>query len=290
VERKAWCPSKHSFASLSRTSPTPFKILISPSIQAQGYTRQTITFNGSVHVKQIGHAVLHLDAYNEDYAQTLPAVTIKSLLTGCPYPELSGPVHIYSSSGYTSKIEFSGISMLGIGGDKKNTVRAKLYKTSDDNKTPLYEVEGQWSDTFLFRDARQQNLDPVDAFDTHTSKPTPLTVAAPLSSQDPWESRRAWHKVATAIRAGDMQGTSAAKSVIEKAQREMRKREKAEGRQWDPKFFTRVDRAPLFDRLAAPHGELLQPEMTSGIWRFDEEKFRMARVPFHGELKPWGED
>lgn len=165
-------------------------------------------------------------------------------------------------------------------------MRAKLYKTGDE-KIPLYEVEGQWSDTFHFRDARQ-NLDPVDAHDTHTSKPTPLTIATPLESQDPWESRRAWSAVASAIRAGDMHGTSSAKSIVEKAQREMRKQEKAEGRQWDPKFFTRVERAPLFERLAAPHGEQLRPEMTSGIWRFDEDKFRTARVPFHGELKPCG--
>lgn len=235
---------------------------------------------------QIGHAVLHLDAYDEDYLQTLPTLTIKSLLTGSPYPELSGPVHIYSSSGYTSEIEFSGTSMMGLRGDKKNTVRAKLYKTGD-NKNSLYEVEGQWNDAFVFRDV-QKNED-LEAYDTHTSKPTPLIVA-PLEGQDPWESRRAWSGVIKALRAGDMQGTSAAKSVIEKAQREMRKREEAEGGKWEAKFFTTVDNAPLFERLAVPHGEQLQSDMTDGIWRFDDEKFRKTRVPFHGTLTPWGSE
>lgn len=107
--------------------------------QAQGYTRQQITFNGSVHITQIGHANLHIDAYDEEYLQTLPSVTIKSLFSGSPYPELNGLVYIYSSSGYTAKIDFSGTSMLGLAGNKKNTVRAVLYKTGDE-KNRLYEI------------------------------------------------------------------------------------------------------------------------------------------------------
>jgi oxysterol-binding protein-related protein 9/10/11 len=233
---------------------------------------------------QIGHAVLHLDAYDEDYLQTLPSVTIKSLLTGSPYPELNGPVHIYSSSGYTSKIEFSGTSMLGLRGDKKNTVHATLCKTGD-TKNPLYEVHGQWSDEFVFTNVRTKT--DVETYDTHKIDATPLIVA-PLAEQDPWESRRAWSGVVEALQAGDMQGTSDAKSIIEEAQREMRKKEEAEGREWDPHFFSRAHGDPAFEKLAAPHGEHLHPDMTNGIWRFDEEKFKKAKVPFHGNLIPWG--
>jgi oxysterol-binding protein-related protein 9/10/11 len=233
---------------------------------------------------QIGHAVLHLEAYGEDYLQNLPSVSIKNLLTGSPYPELNGPVHIYSSSGYTSKIEFSGTSMMGLTGDKRNTVHATLYKTGE-AENPLYQVDGQWSDEFVFKDVR--NKTDLETYDTHTSECTPLKVA-PLHEQDPWESRRAWSDVVTALRAGDMSATSAAKSIIEKAQRQMRKKEEAEGRKWEPKFFSRVDSDPQFERLGVPQGEKLHAEMTSGIWRFDEEKFRRAKVPFHGDLTPRG--
>jgi oxysterol-binding protein-related protein 9/10/11 len=234
---------------------------------------------------QIGHANLHLDKYNEDYLQTLPSVTIKSLLTGNPYPELNGPVHIYSSSGYTSKIEFHGTSMMGFTGHKKNTVHATLYRTGDE-KNPVYEIDGQWNDEFVFKDVRTKTE--LDNYDTHEHKPTKLIVA-PLEEQDPWESRRAWSAVTSAIRAGDMQGTSDAKSHIEEAQREMRKKEDAEGREWEPKFFSKVERDEVFEKLAEPHGERLRPEMTSGVWRFDEKKFRKAKVPFRGDLTPWGE-
>ena len=69
----------------------------------------------------------------------------------------------------------------------------------------------------------------------------------------------------------------------------MRKEEEAEGRKWEPRFFSRVDSDDEFERLAKPQGEELQEESTSGIWRFDEEKYRRARRPYHGDLTPWGE-
>jgi oxysterol-binding protein-related protein 9/10/11 len=241
-----------------------------------------MTFNGSLHIKQTGHANLHIDAYDEDYLQTLPSVSIKSLLTGSPYPELEGPVYIYSSSGYTSKIEFTGTSMLGLGGDKRNTVRALLYKTGEE-ENPLYEVEGRWSDELVFKDV--QNSKQIETYNTNTNPATPLTVA-PLEQQDPWESRRAWSAVAKAIQAGDMQGTSEAKARIEKAQREMRQKEQAEWKKWEPKFFSRVENDPEFERLAAPRGVNLHADRTDGIWRFDKDKFRRATVPFHGDLTP----
>ncbi len=176
--------------------------------------------------------------------------------------------------------------MIGLRGDKKNTVRASLYKTGDE-KNPLYEVEGQWSDEFVFKDVR--NKKDLETYDTHKSETTPLIVA-PLEQQDPWESRRAWSGVVKAIKAGDMQGTSDAKSIIEEGQRAMRKKEKADGRKWEAKFFSRIESASEFEALAALHGEDLHSDMTDGIWRFDEEKFRRAKVPFHGDLTPLGSE
>ena len=48
------------------------------------------------------------------------------------------------------------------------------------------------------------------------------------------ESRRAWAKVADAILKGDMDTTAREKSIIENRQREMRRIEQAEGREWEP--------------------------------------------------------
>jgi len=60
------------------------------SVQAEGYTRQEITFSGTVNIKQIGHAILTLSQHNESYLIPLPNVKVKGLVSGTPYPELSG--------------------------------------------------------------------------------------------------------------------------------------------------------------------------------------------------------
>jgi len=74
-------------------------------VRAEGFTRQEITFSGSVNIQQIGHAVLHIDQYDEDYLIPLPNVKVKGILTGGPYPELTEPCTIVSSSGYVADVD-----------------------------------------------------------------------------------------------------------------------------------------------------------------------------------------
>ena len=75
-----------------------------------------------------------------------------------------------------------------------------------------------------------------------------------------------------------MDKTSLEKSKIENSQRDMRKKEQAEGREWERRFFTRVPNDPVFDRLAAPLGERSETEKTGGIWRFDVGKAERVNV------------
>ena len=175
--------------------------------------------------------------------------------------------------------------MLGLSGSKKNSVRAKLYR-SDDEENVLYEVDGQWNDEFVFRDVR--NNKDVEKYDTRTDDISPMTVAA-IPEQDAWESRRAWSDVIKSLRAGDMRATAQAKSKIEQAQRAMRKEEKEKGKMWEAKFFSRVEHDSVFEKIAVPQGETLHPQATNGIWRFDQEKFEQATMPYHGDTTPWGE-
>lgn len=79
------------------------------------------------------------------------------------------------------------------------------------------------------------------------------------------------------------------KSKLEQAQREMRRKEKAEGKNWTQLFFTRAEDDPLFERLAGHDAkEQLSADLTGGVWRFDENKARRARVPYHEGLTPTG--
>ncbi len=74
--------------------------------QGEGYTRVEMTFNGTISIVQTGHAVLHIDKYEEDHLIFLPNAKVKGFLSGCLYPELTGTYHIVSSSGYITVLRF----------------------------------------------------------------------------------------------------------------------------------------------------------------------------------------
>ncbi|KAL2014596.1 hypothetical protein VTN00DRAFT_2121 [Thermoascus crustaceus] len=263
-------------------------------VELQGYNAQKASFSSTIYVKQLGHALLTVTppgankdnpAEKETYLITFPSLHIESLIYGTPFVELEKSTKIASSTGYIAKIEYSGKGWLS---GKKNTFNAILYKESDGEKKPLYTVDGQWSDTFVIKDTRTKKE--VETYSVSSMKTTPLRIP-PLEEQDLYESRRAWHDVACAIERGDMEATSAAKSKIENAQRELRKIEKEEGREWERRFFKRVDEKEdeLFMRLARMIGILNGPnggvesDKTGGVWRFDKERAIDAKPPYHKE-------
>ncbi len=181
--------------------------------------------------------------------------------------------YIQSSSGYTAKIDYSGKGWLS---GKKNSFTATLYPERKE-KDVLYEISGQWTDNFTIRDGKKRE---VETYSAKNHKTTPLIVA-PIDQQDARETRRAWRSVAAAISKGDMDTTSMEKSKIENAQRELRKKEQAEGREWERTFFSRVSSDPLFEKLATPIGERSETDKTGGMWRFDVNKAQSAR-PLQG--------
>ena len=143
----------------------------------------------------------------------------------------------------------------------------------------LYSVNGQWNDSFTIHKGGKKDGTVIDTYNPANSPVTPLTLA-PLDQQDPRESKRAWKKVADAILKGDMDTTGAEKSKIEVAQREMRKREATEGKEWQRTFFTRVANDPLYDGLARVTGEKIDADKTNGIWRFDRERAKGVQKPY----------
>ncbi|KAF2872070.1 hypothetical protein BDV95DRAFT_571327 [Massariosphaeria phaeospora] len=247
-------------------------------VQLQGYNAQKASFSSTIHVKQIGHAILHIDEFDEDYVITLPALHIEGLITGSPFVELNKYSYIQSSSGYTAKIDYSGRGWVS---GKKNSFTAVLYPEGKE-KEPIYKVDGQWTDAFVIKDAKTKAV--VDSYDPKKVPTSPLIVAD-IEQQDEMESRRAWSKVAEAIKKGDMDKTSQEKTIIENQQRDMRKKEKDESREWDRRFFSRADKFARFERLAAKIGESANANLTNGVWVFDQEKANQAKPPSHSELK-----
>jgi hypothetical protein len=251
-------------------------------IQAEGYTRQEITFTGSINIQQIGHATLHLARHDETYLIPLPNIKIKGILTGSPYPELQGTHHIPSTNGYTSVIDFNGKGLFS-SSEKKHSFEAKVYRHDAD--IPLYTVSGHWDGVFTIHDCKN-DVD-VETFEVMTAKTTPLKTE-PLAAQDPWESRRAWHAVRDALERGDMQGAADAKARIENGQREIRKTD-ADGKEWKRLFYKNESNPDeVAAILASQVGLALNPEDTLGAWKFRASEWNEGQFkkPYHGDLLP----
>ncbi|KAL5357693.1 hypothetical protein BJX96DRAFT_23297 [Aspergillus floccosus] len=257
-------------------------------VELQGYNAQKASFNGTILIKQIGHALLTFTppgadrndpAKKEQYLITLPSLHVESLIYGTPFMELDKCTRIVSSTGYIAKIDYSGKGWLS---GKKNTFTASLFKESEGEKKPLYTAQGQWSDSFVITNPRTKET--VDKYSVKESKTTPLQVA-PLEEQDLYESRRAWKDVADGILRSDMNAVSVAKGKIENAQRQMRKTERDENRAWERRFFKRVDESQLdeqFKQLFQKTDlESLESERTGGVWRFDPASASDAKPPYH---------
>ncbi|KAF2746561.1 Oxysterol-binding protein [Sporormia fimetaria CBS 119925] len=240
-------------------------------ISLQGYNAQKASFSSTINVKQIGHAILHIDEYDEDYLITLPSLHIEGLITGRPYVELNRASYIQSSTGYTAKIDYSGKGWIS---GKKNTFSASLYPTGKE-KEAIYTVDGQWTDNFTIKDAKTKKV--IDSFSPSVTMCSPLKVA-PVEEQGEMESRRAWKKVADAIKKGDTDLAGQEKSIIENQQRELRKTEKEQGKEWERKYFSRTSDYPTFKKLAEKLGEQINDSLTNGVWVFDKEKAAKAKA------------
>ncbi|OAL03901.1 Oxysterol-binding protein [Phaeosphaeriaceae sp. SRC1lsM3a] len=252
-------------------------------VRAQGFTQQEITFSGNVNIKQKGYALLHLDRFDEDYLIPVPNIKVKGLLSGTPYPELAGAYSLISSNGYISHLSFTGKSFFGTG--QKNGLEAKLYHADRPNET-LYTVKGAWNGKLTFHDARSG--EEVDTFDVNDLTSADIETEH-LADQDPWESRKAWGEVISALHSGDMKRVADAKSRLEEGQRKMRADEEARGEQWKTTFFQRVDSDPVFDRLSDFDPGSSVVDAASGFWKIDREAIKNTKRPFHGDLLPTNE-
>ncbi|EOO02474.1 putative oxysterol-binding protein [Phaeoacremonium minimum UCRPA7] len=251
-------------------------------VHLEGYNAQKATFTKTINVKQIGHAVLTVPApggeSKDTYLITLPSLHIEGLLFGSPFIELDGASYITSSTGFTAKIDYSGKGWLS---GKKNSFTAVLHPTGKERDV-LYSVNGQWTKSFSIhaapaKQASAANL--VETYDPDKHPSTPLTVA-PLEAQHPLESRRAWAKVAAAVAKSDMDAVSVEKGKIETAQRELRAKEKAEGRLWQRRYFSVVTEPdPILKKLGPVVGvpEHGDADKTGGLWRFDPAKAEKVR-------------
>lgn len=255
-------------------------------VRLEGYNAQKATFSRTINIKQLGHAILTTpvpgakpSAPREKYLITLPNLHIEGLIYGAPFIELNSSSYITSSSGYTSKITYSGKGWLS---GEKNSVTATTHHEDDPSKV-LYNVTGVWTKNFsIYQGPAKSNSSKtlVESYDAASSPGTELTVP-PVEEQHPLSSRRAWSKVAVAILEGDMDAVSKEKSKIEKAQREARAKEKGEGGAWERRYFTALDEPDdVLNDMSGRVGVSKDgdADKTGGLWRFDGGKGKKVKA------------
>ncbi|KAK4155350.1 hypothetical protein C8A00DRAFT_13564 [Chaetomidium leptoderma] len=260
---------------------TAYNITNIPSgVRLEGYNAQKASFSKTINVKQIGHAVLTIPVPSskepDTFLITLPSLHIEGLIFGSPFIELDGSSYITSSTGFTAKIDYSGKGWLS---GKKNSFTATLFPTGKE-KDVLFNVSGQWTKTFEMHSGPAKHNSKDNLVGTWDPSPLSELIVSPLEKQHPLESRRAWAKVAVAISKVDLDTVSLEKGKIENAQREMRTKEKAEGRTWQRRYFTaRGDVADPVLTSLGPNVNLPEngdADKTGGLWRFDVGKSEEA--------------
>ncbi|KAK7041709.1 Oxysterol-binding protein OBPa [Paramarasmius palmivorus] len=104
------------------------------------------------------------------------------------------------------------------------------------NSTDVGEVSGRWSHVMNFQSAKTGTKRVLFDAVRDGQNICPKWVA-PEDEQEPNESRRLWSKLTQAIIAKDMEAATDAKSKVEDAQREQRKRMEETGKTHVPRFF-----------------------------------------------------
>ncbi|KAF4990315.1 hypothetical protein FGRMN_8544 [Fusarium graminum] len=240
-------------------------------IRADGYGRVEMTFNGNINIRQMGHAIIHLDKFDEDYLVPLTDVTVRGFLSACLYPEIIGTYTIVSSSGYVSEIDFSGA---GLFRGKRNSFEARVYHKDTPKKT-CYKLCGVWSEGWKIVDSEGKS----EMYSIDSENLAARMKIDPVEKQDPRESRRAWKDVTSALEQGNYRDASAAKHEVEECQRQKRREEKTQGKTWQPSLFksSSGDEHGVFHQLAKGTKWELHDVETRGVWRLDEESLEHMR-------------
>ena len=235
-------------------------------MQLEGHVAPKAYFTTTINIERKGYSVLHIDQFNEDHIITMPKAHVEGIATFRISPELSGTSYIRSSSGYTSRIDYSSKGWFK---GESNSFVAKLYKGNDE-RHPINILEGSWSGAYTIKDKSGRT---TEKFDLGALRRAPLRVA-PLEEQHPLESRRAWRHVVNAINENVILAVGHEKGKIENEQRELRRAEIAAGTVWERRYFTKFTEDPVAARISKATGHKTGTEADDMIWKFDNEKYK----------------
>ncbi|KAK7468431.1 Oxysterol-binding protein OBPa [Stygiomarasmius scandens] len=220
---------------VSHHPPISAFFYISPSnhLSIIGELRPKSKFLGnSVSTTMEGENRVRLLGKEEDgeYVITMPNMYARGILFGKMVLELGDMcVMKNEKNGLVCDLEFK---TKGFFSGTYNAIAGKIRRGSTD----IGEISGRWSHVMDFKNsktgAKRVLFDAVKDGQNVSPKWVP-----PEDEQEPNESRRLWTHLTAAINAKDMDAATTAKSAVEDAQREQRKRMEESGEKHVPRFF-----------------------------------------------------
>ncbi|KAH8120721.1 oxysterol-binding protein family [Phellopilus nigrolimitatus] len=109
------------------------------------------------------------------------------------------------------------------------------------NGTDVGEVSGRWSHVMDFKSTKTGQKRVLFDANSEAGKRVAEKLVAPEDEQEPNESRRLWSNLTEAILDKNMEAATDAKSAVEDAQREDRRRRDENGDEFVPRFFEKRD-------------------------------------------------
>ncbi|XP_037035704.1 oxysterol-binding protein-related protein 9 isoform X3 [Bradysia coprophila] len=190
----------------------------------------------SIGVHNIGHGVVTVSDYNEEYVLTFPNGYGRSILT-VPWIELGGTVTITcAKTGYHADIDFLTKPFYG---GKRNKITAEIYAPNE--KKSFLSVSGEWSGLMESKhNLNDGNKQKPEVFVDVNCIPIFKKNVRPIVEQTENESRKIWMEVTAGLRLNDIERATNAKSQVEQKQRDEAKLRKETNEEWDTKYFKSV--------------------------------------------------
>lgn len=164
------------------------------------------------------------------YVVTMPNMYARGILFGKMVLELGDTCVVKNERhGLVCDLEFK---TKGFFSGTYNAIAGRVRRAN----TEIGEVSGRWSHVMEFKGAKNGSKRVLFDASKDGQNIAPKYVA-PEEEQEPYESRRLWKKLTQAIEARDMEAATEAKSAVEDAQRELRRRREERGELFSPKYF-----------------------------------------------------
>lgn len=226
-------------------------------ISARGFDQLSAKFTGTsvrvipgIHNQGI-YVTLH--RWNDEtYQLTHPAAYLGGFLRGnlgvtvadtcyvtCPKTDLKVILH-YLEEGYFGRQQNKVEGVIFKCADPDNDKTSRIKDVLD--KDVLGRIDGNWTDKVYFsygsKDFKKTSDDErVLLIDVNPLFPAPKHCPPP-EQQLPNESRRFWKGVTAAIEGKQYSQATTLKTDLEERQRERAAERKAQGKEWQPRFFT----------------------------------------------------